>query len=74
MLNIHLSFIDANKETMSTNSDTKSTVFIVDDDQAIRHAMELLMRSVGLDYEIFHSGDDFLSKHTNDRAGSYARK
>ena len=69
MLNIHLSFIDANKETMSTNSDTKSTVFIVDDDQAIRHAMELLMRSVGLDYEIFHSGDDFLSKHTNDRAG-----
>lgn len=54
---------------MSTNSDTESTVFIVDDDQAIRHAMELLMRSVGLDYEIFHSGDDFLSKHTNDRAG-----
>ena len=46
-----------------------STVYIVDDDQAIRHAMELLMRSVGLDYEIFHSGDDFLSSHNNDRAG-----
>ena len=46
-----------------------STVYIVDDDQAIRHAMELLMRSVGLDYEIFHSGDDFLSSHSNDRAG-----
>jgi RNA polymerase sigma factor (sigma-70 family) len=44
-------------------------VYIVDDDQAIRHAMELLMRSVGLDYEIFHSGDDFLSGYTNDRAG-----
>jgi len=27
------------------------------------------MRSVGLDYEIFHSGDDFLSSHTDDRAG-----
>ena len=27
------------------------------------------MRSVGLDYEIFHSADDFLSKHSNDRAG-----
>ncbi len=46
-----------------------STVYIVDDDQAIRHAMELLMRSVGLDYEIFHSADDFLADYTNDRAG-----
>jgi len=54
---------------MSTASPQKSTVYIVDDDQAIRHAMELLMRSVGLDYEIFHSADDFLSGHTNERAG-----
>lgn len=46
-----------------------STVYIVDDDQAIRHAMEMLMRSVGLNYEIFHSGNDFLASHTNDRAG-----
>ena len=44
-------------------------MYIVDDDQAIRHAMELLMRAVGLDYESFHSGDDFLTDHTNDRAG-----
>jgi len=54
---------------MSTETEQNSTVYIVDDDQAIRHAMELLMRSVGLVYEIFHSGDDFLSNHTNDRAG-----
>jgi len=54
---------------MSTGTTEKSTVYIVDDDQAIRHAMELLMRSVGLDYEIFHSADDFLSNHSNDRAG-----
>ena len=54
---------------MSTVAAQKSTVYIVDDDQAIRHAMELLMRSVGLDYEIFHSGDDFLTDHSNDRAG-----
>jgi RNA polymerase sigma factor (sigma-70 family) len=54
---------------MSSVSATKSTVYIVDDDQAIRHAMELLMRSVGLDYEIFHSGDDFLESYSNDRAG-----
>jgi len=51
------------------NTNQQSTVYIVDDDQAIRHAMEMLMRSVGLDYEIFHSGNDFLASHTNDRAG-----
>jgi len=54
---------------MSADSHPNSTVYVVDDDQAIRHAMELLMRSVGLNYEIFHSGDDFLAKHSNDRAG-----
>lgn len=54
---------------MSKEADRKQTVYIVDDDQAIRHAMELLMRSVGLDYEIFHSADEFLSGHTNNRAG-----
>jgi two-component system response regulator FixJ len=54
---------------VNTEPNRNSTVYIVDDDQAIRHAMELLMRSVGLDYEIFHSGDDFLAGHTNDRAG-----
>ncbi len=54
---------------MNTGSSQTSTVYIVDDDQAIRHAMELLMRSVGLDYEIFHSGDDFLASHSNDWAG-----
>jgi RNA polymerase sigma factor (sigma-70 family) len=54
---------------MNNDAHPNSTVYVVDDDQAIRHAMELLMRSVGLNYEIFHSGDDFLAKHTNDRAG-----
>jgi len=54
---------------MTDSAEQKSTVYIVDDDQAIRHAMELLMRSVGLDYEIFHSGDEFLETHSNDRAG-----
>jgi len=54
---------------MSTPPTEKSTVYVVDDDQAIRHAMELLMRSVGLDYEIFHSADDFLADHSNERAG-----
>ncbi|MFQ5547948.1 MAG: response regulator transcription factor [Woeseia sp.] len=50
-------------------SDYNSTVFIVDDDQTVRHAMELLMRSVGLDYEIFHSADDFLAGFSDDKPG-----
>jgi RNA polymerase sigma factor (sigma-70 family) len=54
---------------MSTGTTPQSTVYIVDDDQSIRYAMELLMRSVGLDYEIFHSADDFLARHNNERAG-----
>lgn len=54
---------------MSADLHTSGTVYVVDDDQAIRHAMELLMKSVGLKYEIFHSGDDFLSGHDNLRAG-----
>ena len=54
---------------MNKPSPEKSTVYIVDDDQSIRHAMELLMRSVGLDYEIFHSADEFLDEHSNERAG-----
>ena len=54
---------------MTTSSGHKSTLYIVDDDQAIRHAMELLMRSVGLDYAIFHSADEFLETYTSDRAG-----
>lgn len=45
------------------------TVFIVDDDQAIRYAMQALMESVGLPYEIFHSADQFLEMFSLDKAG-----
>ena len=51
---------------MTTN---EPTVYIVDDDQAIRHAMEMLMRSVGQKFEIFESAQEFLVDHDNDRAG-----
>ncbi|MDX1403138.1 MAG: response regulator FixJ [Woeseiaceae bacterium] len=54
---------------MNREPERKQTVYVVDDDQAIRRAMELLMRSVGLDYEIFHTADDFLENHSNQRAG-----
>ena len=47
---------------MAAQSDQNPTVFIVDDDAAIRFAMQALMDSVNLEHEIFESGDDFLEK------------
>jgi FixJ family two-component response regulator len=37
-----------------------SVVYVVDDDQGIRRALDLLMRSVGLRVETFESPDEFL--------------
>jgi RNA polymerase sigma factor (sigma-70 family) len=54
---------------MNQDSSAKPTVYIVDDDQQIRYAMELLMRSVGMDYAIFGSGNDFLDRYSNEFAG-----
>lgn len=44
-------------------------VYIVDDDPSIRHAMELLLRSVGLANRIFPSGEQFLAAIAPDSAG-----
>ena len=54
---------------MAAHSDQKPTVFIVDDDAAIRFAMQALMDSVNLEHEIFESGDEFLKKVTEQRPG-----
>jgi FixJ family two-component response regulator len=54
---------------MAISGDGLSTVFVVDDDEAVRHAMELLMRSVGLACETFPSADDFLARIDNERGG-----
>jgi two-component system response regulator FixJ len=53
---------------MSDNS-RNSTVFVVDDDQSIRHAMGLLLKSVGLEHETFESADDFLTRHNGSENG-----
>lgn len=45
------------------------TVFIVDDDPAIRIAMQALMDSVGLAHEIFASGNEFLDGLDDQRPG-----
>lgn len=54
---------------MTMSEHDTQTVFIVDDDQAIRFAMGQLMQSVGLKYELFDSGTEFLEKVPQDRPG-----
>lgn len=45
------------------------TVFIVDDDEAVRNAIALLMRSVGLPSESFASAPEFLAAWDPERPG-----
>lgn len=54
---------------MTQNAGNESTVFVVDDDQSIRHAMGLLMKSVGLRHEVFASANEFLESHDGSENG-----
>lgn len=45
------------------------TVFVVDDDEAVRTSLRLLLKSVGLPVETFASGQEFLDQFDPDRAG-----
>jgi len=54
---------------MTGNDDKNSIVYIVDDDQAIRHAMGLLLKSVGLQHQVFASADEFLESYTGNSNG-----
>lgn len=45
------------------------TVFIVDDDQAVREALGLLLKSVGLNAEVYASAPAFLSAYDPNRKG-----
>lgn len=46
------------------NQNKIATVFIVDDDPAVRDAIRWLMEQVKLKVEVFASGDEFLAKYT----------
>lgn len=48
---------------------TEPTVFIVDDDDAVRQALRMLMRSVQLPVEAFPSAQSFLDVYTPTRPG-----
>jgi len=50
-------------------SSKEPTVFVVDDDPAVRDALRLLIRSVQLEVEVFASAHDFLRAIDGERAG-----
>jgi FixJ family two-component response regulator len=54
---------------MSEYSNSSQTVFIVDDDPAIRIGMQALMESVNIQHEMFASADEFLKREEDHRAG-----
>src|SRR6185436_2230412 len=47
----------------------RPTIFVVDDDAAVRDAFKLLLRSVGHAVETFGSAQEFLDAYGEDRAG-----
>jgi FixJ family two-component response regulator len=49
--------------------DKAPTVFVVDDDDAVRTSIRLLLRSVGLPVETFSSAQEFLDNVDGDRLG-----
>ena len=48
---------------------TQTTVFIVDDDQAIRTSLKWLIESVGMNAETYASADEFMRNYYPGRAG-----
>ena len=54
---------------MDDKSNNNQTVYIVDDDPAIRIAMQALLESVNIEHEIFASADEFLQDEENHRSG-----
>lgn len=47
----------------------QGTVFVVDDDQAMRESLEFLLPSIGLEVEAFESAEDFLKAYDPSRPG-----
>src|SRR5678815_1190846 len=51
------------------SNNARPTIFVVDDDAAVRDALKLLLRSVGHALETFGSAQEFLDAYGEDRAG-----
>lgn len=50
-------------------SNRKQTIYIIDDDQAVRDSLRWLVESVGLEVKTFASAAEFLDQRTADMAG-----
>jgi two-component system, LuxR family, response regulator FixJ len=50
-------------------SSVRPTIFVVDDDSAVRDALKLLLRSVGQAVETYGSAPEFLDAYSADRPG-----
>jgi len=48
-------------------SAVEATIFVIDDDAAVREALKSLIRSVGLRVETFASAQEFLSRRSSAR-------
>jgi FixJ family two-component response regulator len=49
--------------------EAEPTVFVVDDDPGVRKALSLLLKSVGLNAEVYASGQEFLTAYDPQRPG-----
>jgi FixJ family two-component response regulator len=63
------SHVTAALRSEMTTAQEQPTVVVIDDDASIRKALENLLRSVGLDVELFRSPQDFLQSNRPDRPG-----
>jgi two-component system, LuxR family, response regulator FixJ len=51
------------------SNNSRPTIFVVDDDAAVRDALKLLLRSVGHAVETYGSAQEFLDAYSEDRPG-----
>ncbi|MHC4214982.1 MAG: PAS domain S-box protein [Planctomycetota bacterium] len=51
-------------------SEAKPTLFVVDDDEAVRNTISLLAKTVSLNVEVFSSADEFLETYEPGRSGA----
>ena len=50
-------------------TDDRAVVFVVDDDPSMRRSLDTLLRSVGLDVQLFSSAQEFMPAKRPDVAG-----
>ena len=50
-------------------NEVKPTVYVVDDDEAVRNAIRLLLKTVGYKVTLYGSPDEFLAGYTDDQPG-----